>query len=153
MLLLLFFRSKITWNFTFIQVNKILSTIFEKQLWKKSESLTQHFIFMSFNYYKIFWNYLCEIHVHRRIGHFVFCLTDVKLAYTSTHANKSFLSLVYVKSFESSQLFLKFCSKFWRDCYDSKTYATWRFTQRSMIYFKNLENFLFRVLGVIEKIC
>ena len=44
----------------------------------------------------------------------------------------------------------KFCSKFWKDCYDSKTDATWRLTQRS-IYFKNLENCLFPKLGVIQK--
>ena len=37
-----------------------------------------------------------------------FYLTDVKLAYTSTHTNKSFLSLVSIKSFESSQHFLNF---------------------------------------------
>ena len=37
-----------------------------------------------------------------------FHLTDVKLAYTSTHTNKSFLSLVSIKSFESSQQFLNF---------------------------------------------
>ena len=37
-----------------------------------------------------------------------FYLTDVKLAYTSTHTNKSFLSLVSIKSFESSQQFLNF---------------------------------------------
>ena len=34
----------------------------------------------------------------------------------------------------------------------SKTDATWRFAQRS-IYFKTLENRLFRELGVIQKIC
>ena len=37
-----------------------------------------------------------------------FHLTNVKLAYTSTHTNKSFLSLVSIKSFESSQQFLNF---------------------------------------------
>ena len=37
-----------------------------------------------------------------------FYLTNVKLAYTSTHTNKSFLSLVSIKSFESSQQFLNF---------------------------------------------
>ena len=37
-----------------------------------------------------------------------FYLTDVKLAYTSTYTNKSFLSLVSIKSFESSQQFLDF---------------------------------------------
>ena len=42
--------------------------------------------------------------------------------------------------------------KILKDCYDSKTDATWRFTQLS-IYFKNLENCLFRELGVIQKIC
>ena len=39
-------------------------------------------------------------------------LTDVKLAYTSTHTNKSFLSLVSIKSFESSQLFLNLVQNF-----------------------------------------
>ena len=33
---------------------------------------------------------------------------NVKLAYTSTHTNKSFLSQVSIKLFESSQLFLNF---------------------------------------------
>ena len=46
----------------------------------------------------------------------------------------------------------KCCSKFWKDCYDSKTDATWRFTQRS-ICFKNLENCLFGELGINQKIC
>ena len=41
-----------------------------------------------------------------------FYLTDVKLAYTSTHTNKSFLSLVSIKSFESSQLFLNLVQNF-----------------------------------------
>ena len=80
-----------------------------------------------------------------------FYLTYVKPAYTSTHTNKSFKpgidKVVWVISAVS-----KFCSKFWKDYYDSKTDATWRFTQRS-IYFKNLENCLFPKLGVIQKIC
>ena len=41
-----------------------------------------------------------------------FYLTDVNLAYTSTHTNKYFLSLVSIKSFELSQLFLNFVQNF-----------------------------------------
>ena len=41
-----------------------------------------------------------------------FHLTDVKLACISTHTNKSFLSLVPIKSFESSQLFLNLVQNF-----------------------------------------
>ena len=37
-----------------------------------------------------------------------FYLADVKLAYTSTHTNKSLLSLVSIKSFEWYKLFLNF---------------------------------------------
>ena len=68
--IILFFRSKTTWNFTFLHVNKILSIIFENS-YKKIESLTQHFIFVCFNYNEISWYYFCEIHVHRQIGHFI----------------------------------------------------------------------------------
>ena len=39
-------------------------------------------------------------------------LTDVKVAYTSTNRNKSFLALVSIKLFESSQLFLHFVQNF-----------------------------------------
>ena len=39
-------------------------------------------------------------------------LTDVKVAYTSTNRNKSFLALVSIKLFESSQLFLHFFQNF-----------------------------------------
>ena len=39
-------------------------------------------------------------------------LTDIKLAYTSTSTNKFFLTLVSIKSFESSQLFLDFVQNF-----------------------------------------
>ena len=39
-------------------------------------------------------------------------LTDIKLAYTSTNTNKFFLTLVPIKSFESSQLFLDFVQNF-----------------------------------------
>ena len=41
-----------------------------------------------------------------------FYLIDVKLAYTSTHTNESFLSMVSIKSFESSQLFLNLVQNF-----------------------------------------
>ena len=41
-----------------------------------------------------------------------FYLTDVKLAYTSTHKNKSFLSLVSIKSFALPQLFLNLVQNF-----------------------------------------
>ena len=39
-------------------------------------------------------------------------LTDVKVAYTSTNRNKSFLALVSIKLFELSQLFLHFVQNF-----------------------------------------
>ena len=39
-------------------------------------------------------------------------LTDVKLAYTSIHTNKTFLRLVSIKSFEWYQLFLNFVQNF-----------------------------------------
>ena len=116
-----------------------------KKKQKKSESPAQHCIFMSLNYYEIYWNYLCETHVHRKIGYQN--LTDVKLAYTSTHTNKSNKTCIY-KVLWVVSVVSKYCSKFWKDCYDSKTDATC--TQRS-IYIKNLENCLFRELGVIRK--
>ena len=91
---------------------------------KKTESPTQHFIFISFNYYETSWNNLCDR---------IFYLTDVKLAY-----RPGTYKIVWVVSAVS-----KFCSKFWRDCYDSKSDET-------SIYFKNLENYLFRELEVIQ---
>ena len=65
-------------------------------------------------------------------------LTDVKLEYTSAHTNKSFLSLVFIKLFEWYQLFLNFCSKFWKDCYDSKTDFTFHATFDWLLRFKKL---------------
>ena len=41
-----------------------------------------------------------------------FYLTDVKLAYTSTHTNKSSLRLVSITSFGWYQLFLNFVQNF-----------------------------------------
>ena len=46
----------------------------------------------------------------------------------------------------------KLCSKFWKDFYDLKFDAAWRFTQPS-IYFRNLQNCLFWELRVIKKTC
>ena len=39
-------------------------------------------------------------------------LTDIKLAHTSTNTSESILTLVSIKSFESSQLFLDFVQNF-----------------------------------------
>ena len=89
----------------------MLSIILEKELWKKKNSildLTLHLYILQllWNFLKLFlWN-TCT-YTDR-----AFYLTDVKLAHTSTHTNKSFLSLVSIKSFESSQLFLNLVQNF-----------------------------------------
>ena len=73
--------------------------------------------------------------------------------YTSTHTNTFtrtfFKSGIYKVAWVVSAV-SKPCSKFWKDRYDLKTNATWRFTQRS-IYFKNWENRLFREIEVTQK--
>ena len=53
-------------------------------------------------------NYMKHIYIDRKDIY----LPDVKLAYTSTNTNKSFLTLVSIKSLESSQLFLDFVQNF-----------------------------------------
>ena len=88
----------------------MLSIILEKELWKKNSilDLTLHLYILQllWNFLKLFlWN-TCT-YTDR-----AFYLTDVKLAHTSTHTNKSFLSLVSIKSFESSQLFLNLVQNF-----------------------------------------
>ena len=53
-------------------------------------------------------NYMKHIYIDRKDIY----LPDVKLAYTSTNTNKSFLTLVYKKTLKSSQLFLDFVQNF-----------------------------------------
>ena len=78
-----------------------------------------------------------------------FYLTDVKLTYTSTHTNKSFLRQISLKSFELSQLFLNLFQNF------EKTLMTQK--QMRLDVSRNVrftfKICLFQELGVTQKIC